>query len=83
MTIMNMACAYQVGLNDFKKVEEMFRLALDWREKPLGKDHRDTIMCARDLAILFFQGAPSEGEIKAANHEVPSSPPGPGGWRAL
>ena len=30
---MNMAIAFEVGLNDFTKLEEMYRLALDGREK--------------------------------------------------
>ena len=39
---MNMAIAY-ARLKDFTKVEEMLRLALDGREKSLGKDHESTM----------------------------------------
>ena len=47
-----MARNYRVGLKDFAKAEEMFRLALDGREKSLGKDHEDTKNCAYGLVIV-------------------------------
>ena len=31
----------------------MYRQALDGHEKSLGKEHEDTAMCARNLAILL------------------------------
>ena len=40
-TVMNMAITYKVGLKDFTKAEEMYRLSLNF-EKSLGKDHEDT-----------------------------------------
>ena len=60
MTIMNMAIVYQEGLKDFTKAELMYRLALDGSERSLGKEYEDTKRCATNMAILFFQAAPSK-----------------------
>ena len=44
-----------VKTDDFTKVEEIFRLALDGKEKSLGKDHEHMKLCARGLAFLFLR----------------------------
>ena len=49
-TIMNMACTYHGGLKHYAVAEEMYRLALDGREKSLRKDHEDIKLCAEGLA---------------------------------
>ena len=54
---MNMANAYQVGLKNSTKAEEMYRQALDGHEKSLGKDHDHVKNCARNLARLFQASA--------------------------
>ena len=78
-TMHNMASTYQVGLKDFTKVEEMYRLALDGKEKSLGKDHEGTKMCARNLAILSFQGAPSKENLRWLITKYPHLLQGPEG----
>mmetsp|Transcript_14880 Transcript_14880/g.29649 ORF Transcript_14880/g.29649 Transcript_14880/m.29649 type:complete len:85 (-) Transcript_14880:51-305(-) len=50
---MNMAKTYRDGLTDYVKAEEMYRQALDGREKSLGKEHEHTKGCARILAVLL------------------------------
>ena len=62
-TIMIMAVAYMDGTKDFTKAEEMFRLALDGREKSLGKDHERTQERAFNLAVLYFQDIPSRRKL--------------------
>ena len=52
-TIMNMAVTYKDGLKDFTKAERMYRQALDGYEKSLGKEHKSTKRCARNLALLL------------------------------
>jgi hypothetical protein len=50
-TIMNIAIAYEVDLKDFTKAEGTYRLALDGHEKSLWKNHANTRIWARNLAI--------------------------------
>ena len=64
MTIYNMGNIYAGGLKDFVKAEEMYRQALDGRERSLGKEHEDTKSCAKNLAILYFQEAPSKEKLR-------------------
>ena len=55
-TILNMAITYEVGLKNFVKAEQMYRQALDGFERSLGKEHRDTKLCARHFASLLAAG---------------------------
>ena len=50
---MNTANTYSDGLKDYAKADEMYRCALDGYERSLGKGHKDTKRCARNLACLF------------------------------
>ena len=50
---MNMSITYGDGLGDRVKEEEMYRQALDGYERSLGKQHKDTKRCARNLACLY------------------------------
>jgi hypothetical protein len=43
----------------------MYRLALDDYAKSLGKDKEDTKECARSLAGMLLQGAPSNEKSRA------------------
>ena len=52
-------------LEDSPKAEEMYRLALDDYAKSLGKDKEDTKECARSLAGMLLQGAPSNEKSRA------------------
>ena len=58
-----MAIAFEVGLKDSTKAEEMLRRALDGFEKSLGKDHRTTSTCAENLARFYVPVQPDK--IKA------------------
>ena len=71
MTIMNMASTYDVGLKDFSKAEEMFKLALDGYEKALGKENEDTKRCAKGLAIFYITGAPSKEKLRKVVTDYP------------
>ena len=70
-TIYNMANTYCDGMKDFTKAEEMFRQALDGRERSLGKEHESTKRCAANLAILYFQGAPSKEKLRKVVNDYP------------
>ena len=68
---MNMAVTYMDGLKDFVKAEHMYRQALDGWERSLGKEHEDTKRCAMNLAILYFQGAPSKEKLRELVADYP------------
>ena len=49
-----MGVTFQVGSKDFKKAEEMYRLALDGYEKSLKKDHEPRRKyCPFNLAFML------------------------------
>ena len=58
-TIYNMTCAYHKGLNHLTKAEEMHKLPLKAYERSLGKEHKDTKVCARNLGVLYAQNMKS------------------------
>ena len=49
----------------------MYMVSLDGHEKSLGKDHEGTKGCARNLAVLYFQGAPSKGKLRTLITDYP------------
>ena len=51
-TILYLGATHTNGLKDFAKAEELFRLALDCRERTLGKGHESTIDCVKNLVLL-------------------------------
>eukprot|EP00518_Triparma_eleuthera_P020355 CAMPEP_0197556304 /NCGR_PEP_ID=MMETSP1320-20131121/14912_1 /TAXON_ID=91990 /ORGANISM="Bolidomonas sp., Strain RCC2347" /LENGTH=65 /DNA_ID=CAMNT_0043117419 /DNA_START=21 /DNA_END=215 /DNA_ORIENTATION=- len=59
---MNMANTYMVGLKDFKKAEQMYRLSLDGLERSLGKGHESTKKCAKSFAKLYSKSAMNDEE---------------------
>ena len=71
-TIMNMAMTYN-RCEDFTKSEEMYRLALDGYVKTLGKGHKDTKQCAKNMAILLIQDLEDKDKIRILVKEHPSS----------
>mmetsp|Transcript_5431 Transcript_5431/g.9829 ORF Transcript_5431/g.9829 Transcript_5431/m.9829 type:complete len:94 (+) Transcript_5431:2-283(+) len=52
-TVMKIAIVYKNRLKDYGKAEELYQRALEGYEAQLGKDHKDTKECARNLAIYF------------------------------
>ena len=66
-----MAITFEVGLKNFTKAEEMYRRALDGKEKSLGKEHNSTKYIASNLAILYFQGAPSKEKLRDLTTHYP------------
>ena len=54
-----------VGLKDFTKAEELYRLALDGFDKSLGKDHQETKNCAANLARLYAGGMKDKAMTRA------------------
>jgi tetratricopeptide (TPR) repeat protein len=52
-TVMNIGAAYNDGMKDYEKAEELYRRALEGYEAQLGKDHEDTKMCANNLALCL------------------------------
>ena len=50
---MNMATIYSNGLKNFPQAEEMYKRALDGKEKSLRKDHVSITECARNLACIY------------------------------
>ena len=54
-TFMNMEGTHMDGLKDFPKAKEMYRMALKWYERSLGKEQEDTKNCAKNLAFLLLQ----------------------------
>ena len=70
-TVLNMAIAYGNGRGDRVKEEEMKRLALDGKEKSLGMGNESAKNCARNLSILFLQGAPSKEKLRELVKQYP------------
>ena len=58
-------------MKDFVKSEELKRQALDGYEKSLGKQHEHTKACAMNMAILYFQGAPSKEKLRKVVTDYP------------
>ena len=70
-TVMGMANTYKIGSKDLVKAEEMYRHALDGYERALGKQHERTKTCAKNLAVLYFQEAPSKEKLRKVVTDYP------------
>ena len=68
---MNMAITYGAGLEDRAKEEEMYRLALDGYERSLGKSHKATKVCVKNLAILLCWHLESKEKTRELVKEYP------------
>ena len=51
---------------------DAYRQALDGFERSLGRDHEYTKGCARGLAIVYFQGAPSKEKLRKLVSDYPN-----------